>query len=228
MPEMLGITFSKDPVDTTYNADYFERGIETGTSLYQNYRWMPELTIPMAMTIVDFLRLERSHRILDFGCAKGYLVKALRLLYRQAWGVDISRYAIENVDPSVKDFCVLKEDWWDPDKRTQIPAFFDYCIAKDVFEHLDVLGLTQELSVIPAEMIFAVIPLGENGEYRARANNYDVSHRICADQDWWMEFFQDLSFELVEFRLKIPGIKDHYYERYPDSHGFFLLRRKIR
>ena len=34
-----------------YNQDYFERGIELGISGYNNYRWMPEFTIPMAMTM---------------------------------------------------------------------------------------------------------------------------------------------------------------------------------
>ncbi len=81
-----------------FDRDYFERGIASGKSLYENYRWIPELTIPMAMTYIDTLGLKKEDRILDFGCAKGYVVKALRMLHRKAWGCDVSDYAIESSD----------------------------------------------------------------------------------------------------------------------------------
>lgn len=69
-----------------YDREYFEYGVETGKSNYQNYRWIPELTIPMAMTIIDLLGIKPNESVLDYGCAKGYLVKALRMLHRNAWG----------------------------------------------------------------------------------------------------------------------------------------------
>ena len=64
-----------------FDENYFERGVETQTSLYQNYRWMPEQTIPMVMTIIDYLKIQRGATVLDFGCAKGFVVKAFRLLH---------------------------------------------------------------------------------------------------------------------------------------------------
>ena len=72
----------------TYDKDYYECGIESGKSLYNNYRWMPELTIPFCSRIVEHLKISTEQKVLDFGCAKGYSVKAMRLLGRQ--GVLIS------------------------------------------------------------------------------------------------------------------------------------------
>ncbi len=79
-----------------YDADYYERGVESGKSCYSNYRWLPELTIPMAMVLIDTLGIRpgAGQRVLDFGCAKGFVTKALRMLRRDAWGIDISRYAL--------------------------------------------------------------------------------------------------------------------------------------
>ena len=219
---------TKDVQSDMYDKAYFEWGIESGVSLYQNYRWMPELTIPMTMTIIDFLGIKRNQTVLDFGCAKGYVVKALRLLYRQAYGVDCSEYAIENVDPCVEDYCALKSGPVYVNVKHGFPRSFDHCIAKDVFEHLSVCELSEELYVLPSDRVFAIIPLGSNGKYRAPANDLDVTHIICKDELWWEYFFEKQGWHVRDMRLYLPGIKDHYYEKYPESHGFFTLKRRER
>ena len=203
-----------------YNEDYFERGIESGIGLYQNYRWMPELTMPLAMTIIDFLNIDRKKKILDFGCAKGFLVKAFRLLYRDARGVDISPYAISNADEKVKGFCTLKTVDWKMD------GIVDICIAKDVFEHICESELEQEMENLRGfvKTIFVVVPLGDKfGKYVASANNLDISHVICKDEEWWDNFFLSNGWDVIDFRFRIDGIKDHYYGHSPRGHGFFTL-----
>jgi SAM-dependent methyltransferase len=205
-----------------FDADYFERGIESGKSCYQVYRWIPELTIPMAMTIIDYLGIKRGHKVLDYGCSKGFLVKALRLLYRDAWGLDVSRYAIRNADPYVQGYCAVAGDG----AYELFPEEFDFCIAKDVFEHIFEGDLDKVLKEkIKAKTLFAVIPLGEDGKYRAPANNFDKSHVICQPESWWIKKFGECGWILVDSTLSIRGIKDSYQESYPDAHGFFTLRR---
>jgi len=205
-------------VPKMFNADYFERGLETGLSCYQNYRWMPELTVPMAMTLIDHLHIPRGAKILDFGCAKGYLVKALRLLYRDAWGLDVSSYAIHNCDPAVGDYCVI------PRKKHRLPFPFDFCVAKDVLEHINEDELENQVRSIVAETIFAVIPLGENESYRAPVNDLDVTHVICKPEEWWIGLFNKCGRRVVDFNFRIEGIKDSYYDNHPNAHGFFTLQ----
>ena len=38
------------PNGSQYDEDYFLRGKQTGKSLYEDYRWLPELTRPMVAT----------------------------------------------------------------------------------------------------------------------------------------------------------------------------------
>jgi len=211
-----------------YDSDYYERGIETGKSCYSNYRWMPEQTFAMAMTIIDYLNIKRGDTVLDFGCSKGFLVKALNILYRDAWGVDVSTYAIEQCDPQVKNKCLLKTDTllmysW---QAAHYPKTFDFCIAKDVFEHIEQDDLRQTLLDINAKRMLAIIPLGDDGIYRAPSNNMDQSHITCENEDWWMETFRIAAWRVIDFTFQIPGIKDSYYDNYPDSHGFFLLEKQ--
>jgi len=93
-----------------FNKDYYENGISSGLSLYTNYKWMPDLTIPMAFRIIEILNIKERDSILDFGCAKGYMVKSFRMLYRDAYGVDISDYAISNCDKEVENYLLKIED----------------------------------------------------------------------------------------------------------------------
>lgn len=198
-----------------YNEDYYERGIQTGVSLYQNYRWLPELTMAMAMVMIDYLDIPRGASVLDFGCAKGYLVKALRLLGRQARGTDTSAYALNNVDREAEPFCDC----------VIYGRHYDFVIAKDVFEHLTVTDLQKFLKEAQTDKIFAIIPLGDENGYTAPANDLDVTHRICRSSEWWVDFFDIHGWETIKFTHRIDGIKDHYYEKYPKAHGFFTLER---
>lgn len=200
-----------------FNQDYFERGLETGKSCYQNYRWIPELTIPLAMSIIDYLGIKRKQTILDFGCGKGFLVKAFRLLFRDTRGIDISEYALSNVPEDAKAFCCF------PEKLGNI--FFDFCVAKDVFEHIPLQELSKSLKLLRVQKLFAVIPLGEKGKYYAEINNLDKSHLICEDEEWWEDYFTSVGWKLTKFSFRVEGIKDTYAS-IPKAHGFFVLERE--
>ncbi len=47
----------------------------------------------------------QPHAVLDVGCAIGLLVETLRQRGVEAYGVDVSEYAIEQVHPSVRAYC---------------------------------------------------------------------------------------------------------------------------
>ena len=200
-----------------YDESYYRHGIETGKSNYQNYRWLPEFTMGLAMTLIDHLSITRQDKILDFGCAFGFLVKAFRLLHRQAWGTDISEYALENIDPDVRKYCFHV--------ATPMGLKFDWCIMKDVLEHIEEGKLYSLLKDFPAKRIFASVPLGKDGIYFAPANNLDKSHVICEDLYWWSNCFGRAGYKICSFGYKIEGIKDAYYSHYPEGHGFFILEK---
>lgn len=218
-------TCATDVSTDEYDEAYFERGVETGKSWYQNYRWIPELTIPMAMTMIEFLDIKREDTVLDYGCAKGFLVKALRLLHRQAWGVDISQYALSNLDSTVNQYCFHVYLLEQKMREFQIQGFFDFCIAKDVFEHIPLTQIKEILFQIKAKRMFAVIPLGDGLRYRASINDLDKTHKLCHGEDWWESMFERSGWVVEDCRSKISGIKDSYEE--DSAFGFFTLKKDI-
>ena len=85
-----------------YNKDYYENGLAKGISGYENYRWIPELTYPMAYSICKSLKIKADNKVLEYGCAHGFLVKALNDFKIDTYGVDISSYALSKVDSEIK------------------------------------------------------------------------------------------------------------------------------
>jgi len=60
---------------------------------------------PGARNLIDFYGLQDGCKILEVGCAKGFLLHDLKELNPtfQVYGIDISRYAIDNAMVSVKN-----------------------------------------------------------------------------------------------------------------------------
>ena len=54
-----------------FDEKYYEDGIANHVSGYENYRWMPERTIREATSIISNVNFDT---VLDFGCAKGFMV----------------------------------------------------------------------------------------------------------------------------------------------------------
>jgi len=206
-----------------YDQDYYESGVETCVSNYQNYRWIPELTFPLAVSIIDFLQIKPNETIIDYGCAKAYLVRALRMLHRDAWGSDISEYALSQADEEVKPYLiktrVLLEDW----KDRKSP--FKYGICKDVLEHILEKELIDLLELFNVEQLFTVVPLGSCGKYVAPSNNRDITHIICEDSSWWLNLFRRCGWVCTYSSTEVKGIKDSYSKVYPNSHLFMVHRR---
>ena len=195
--------------------DYYENGPDKKISLYENYRWIPEISFPMACTLKS---LYPNHSILDFGCAKGYLVLALRMLNVEAYGFEVSRYAVRQAPDEVKPFICT------PD--TLLPAV-DVAFAKDTLEHLEereVISALINLRHFCSKM-FVIVPFGENSRYRIADYERDSTHKIRHNEAWWKYQFECTYWKIDKFSYRMRGFKDRWHgHKY--GNGFFMLTQK--
>lgn len=90
---------SNRAVAKEFGREYFDGPRDQGYGGYRyDGRW-----IPVAEDIIAHFRLRPGQRILDVGCAKGFLVKDLMKVANgiQAFGLDVSTYAVMSCEPDV-------------------------------------------------------------------------------------------------------------------------------
>jgi SAM-dependent methyltransferase len=93
----------KDPniikISKQYGEMYFDGPRDYGYGGYRyDGRW-----IPVAKDIVQHFNLKAGDRVLDIGCAKGFLVKDLMKVCPglDVFGLDVSEYALKHCEPEV-------------------------------------------------------------------------------------------------------------------------------
>jgi hypothetical protein len=196
-----------------FDKDYYEDGVRKKLSGYENYKWMPERSIPEAIDIKNNFNFKTC---VDYGCAKGFLVSALRLLGIEAYGEDISEYAINNCKEDVKDYISL------PNNNK-----YDLLICKDVLEHITENDLPEVLNFLykKADQFFFVIPLGDNNKFRIREYEIDVTHVTKKDEEWWIKLFNKHNFKVSSFDYSFGSVKQKWIGQYPYGNGFFNLKK---
>jgi len=214
-----------------FNKDYYTDGIAKGLSCYENYRWIPELTYPMAHAFFNFLKLKKQSNVLEFGCAHGYLIKCLIDFGINAYGVDISEYAIKNAHSDIYNRLSLIKDN-NLKKSLKKLNFknkkFDWIISKDVFEHIPITQLKyllKQMSKI-SKKLFVIVPLGDSSRYRIKQYHLDKTHIVVKNEKWWIKLFEDNGFRNENFLYKVDGIKDKWYKINKFGNGFFVLKSK--
>lgn len=203
-----------------YTAEYYERGKECGISNYENYSWKPELTVPACKKIAEYLGMNRGDSIVDCGCAKGFYVKAMRMLGYRAFGFDISDYAIAMADPEIKEYVT----------RLLPKRAFDWATLKDLCEHIPAQELFSLIGVLNDRVtkgMLIIVPLSSerDGKYIRSEDEADKTHVIRWPMNDWISFLEEAAPDFnVNASYNIHGIKPAASE-VRHSCGFFTLIR---
>ena len=120
-----------------------------------------------------------AQSFLDIGCAKGFLVRALRERGLDAWGFDHSRWAIDHADPAARPFLTL-----DGVDTAAFDRQFDVAVAMSIFESLteaQLRGFLPRARQWTRHALFAVVALPDP------APRGDLSQITLRDRGWWAD-----------------------------------------
>ena len=164
--------------DKNYFQNYCGRPYERDEVWMQNFGSIAE----------NIVKKINPHTVLDAGCAKGFLVESLRNRGVEAFGVDISEYAIQQVYEPFKSYC------WVASITDPFPQQYDLIVTIEVIEHLPKLESEQAIRNLcqhTDDILFSSTPF----DYK------EVTHFNVQPIEYWAElfaiegFYRDVDFD---------------------------------
>ncbi len=170
-------------VSKTYDAYYYAHGCGPGP-YERNAGWL-NFFGSIADRIVSDLQ---PRSVLDAGCGLGMLVECLRQRGVDAYGVDVSEYAIQNVYPEIRPYC------WVGSITEPLPRRYDLIVSIEVLEHLpprEAERAVENFCQHADDILFSSTPL----DYK------EATHFNVQPPEYWVElfarhgFYHDVTFD---------------------------------
>lgn len=184
------------PIDADfYNEEYFERSNYRG---YTSWKYRLFLWIRFLYWGFIWKYAYGVRSVLEIGCATGEGVRVLRSVFHMnAYGVDISEYAVRKAHPSVQMY-VQKADILNDEIPFQ--KKYDIIVSFDVLEHLDckdVGNLIRRLARLSDMMFHHIYVTDSVVAWSHRVRGFIHKDHVCErDSDWWRRFFKSCGMEV--------------------------------
>jgi hypothetical protein len=198
---------SKEELLTFFNEEYYH------SINYSDYTFREIKYQKTAQDLINTFSLIPSDKILDFGCAIGFLMSGLKKLgINDIYGFDISDWALN--ESLNKGFNVTKDQNILCDKEYKLTTVLD------VFEHMFDDQVDNVLDKLNTELLVVRIPVkleGEDDFYLSVSKN-DKSHVNCKTKEEWINKIEKYNFKyeaaiITESIYDAPGVFCGYFKK---------------
>ncbi|MDX2224357.1 MAG: methyltransferase domain-containing protein [Rhodospirillaceae bacterium] len=172
-----------------YGYDYFDNPAYIG---YGGYRYDGRYRAA-AERMRDQFGLKPGSKILEVGCAKGFILYEFHVLGMDVTGLDASAYAIANAKPEIRDRLQLHSSADLPFNERE----FDFVLAKEVLPHLspvDAIRLVREIMRV-GRASFLEIQCANTLESAELMKRWDQTHQTIRSESWWYARLADIGYE---------------------------------
>jgi len=175
-----------------FDFDYFDGDRNHG---YGGFRYLPKFWQPVIPTIIQNYRISSNSKVLDVGCAKGFLLYDLTLALPglQVSGIDISSYAIQESLPEVKPFLQVGNAVALPYKDND----FDFVISINTLHNLDrgdCAVALQEIERVTKGNSFITVDAYRNEEEKTRMEAWNLTALTMMSVEEWKDFFIEVGY----------------------------------
>ena len=170
-----------------WDFDYWDGSRDTGYGGYKyDGRWKK-----VAIKMLDEYNIKPGMKILDIGCGKGFLLKDLKILCPniEVFGIDISEYAIKNVEKEVSDNCIVGN-------ATTLPFpdnHFDLVISINTLHNLYNYELDKglkEISRVSKKHSFICVESYRNENEKVNLLYWQLTCRVFNTPEEWLYNFK--------------------------------------
>jgi SAM-dependent methyltransferase len=172
-----------------YGKEYFDGDRKYGYGGYRyDGRWMP-----VARDIIGFFNLNAMSKILDVGCAKGFLLYDLMNEGMDVRGVDISRYAIDCSHSQVR----RKLQQGSADSLPFMDKSFDLVISINTLHNLPregVIKALREIERVSRGDSYVVVDSYYSVEQKKLFEDWVLTAETHYYPEGWLQLFKDAGY----------------------------------
>ena len=170
-----------------FDKEFFDGEREFG---YGGFSYNPKYWSEVVKDFSDYYNLNDGSKILDVGCAKGFMLFDFYKLNSNfdLHGIDISKYAIDNSVSEVKNKLLVAN-------ATKLPYednFFDLVISINTIHNLEKVECAtalKEISRVSKKNAFFIVFAYRNDDEKKRMDAWNLTAKTIMSVDDWMKFF---------------------------------------
>ena len=163
---------------------------------YGGYSYHPRFWQPVVPTFQKNYGLSSQSRILDVGCAKGFMLHDFIQLTPgiTVCGMDISQYAIENAVESIKPFVFVADA-----KVLPFPDhYFDLVISINTVHNLPLKDCKQalrEIQRVTKKHAFVTVDAYRNDEEKTLMDMWNLTAQSYMHVNDWVKLFKEVGYK---------------------------------
>lgn len=175
-----------------FGKDFFDGDRKNG---YGGFNYNPRFWQPVIPTFQKHWNLDSSKKVLDVGCAKGFMMYDMKELIPgiTVKGIDISEYAIENALDDIKPHVQVANAVELPFDDNE----FDVSISITTIHNLEIdecAKALQEVERVSKQGSFVTLDAYRNEEEKERMFNWNLTAKTVMSVDNWKKFFKEIGY----------------------------------
>lgn len=179
-------------LSSRFGKDYFDGDRKHG---YGGYNYHPRFWQPTVRHLRDHYGLQPNARILDIGCAKGFMLHDFKELMPEATvaGIDVSEYAVANALESMRPYIQVGNAKDLPFADTS----WDLVTAINTIHNLSLRECRQALTEIQRVSrghSFITVDAWRTDEERERLHQWVLTAKTMMHVDDWKQLFHDTGY----------------------------------
>lgn len=162
---------------------------------YGGFNYMSRFWQPVIPTFVKHFNLNENSKVLDVGCAKGFMLFDMKESIPNITieGIDISSYAIENAKEEIKQFLRVGNAKELPYEDNS----FDVVISINTIHNLEkneCAKALQEIQRVSKGKSFITVDAYRNEEEKEAMYAWNLTAKTIMSVDEWIAFFEEVGY----------------------------------
>ena len=175
-----------------FEKDFFDGDRRNG---YGGFSYNSRFWQPVVPDFKKQYNLTKDSKVLDVGCAKGFMMHDFSEMIPgiEVQGIDVSKYAIENCMPSVKDFVQVADARELPFEDNSFDLVISVTTVHN-FDREECIQALQEIDRVSKKNAFITVDAYRNDLEKEAMHAWNLTAKTILHVDEWIQLFEDASY----------------------------------